>query len=70
MILKNKQLTVLTLTYVKSDDNTILASYYLYRSSFLSSSKMILECIVGIGDHTLKMAVTNDYPKIIDNNRK
>ena len=26
VILKNKQLTVLTLTYVESDDNTIFAS--------------------------------------------
>ena len=25
---------------------------------------------MGIGNHTLKMAVTDDYPRIIEDNRK
>ena len=29
-----------------------------------------MKCIVGIDNHTLKMAVNEDYPRIIEDNRK
>ena len=61
MIFKSKQLTALAPIYVFVAKLTFKSEKYKLR---------VIKCIMGNGNHTLKMADTEIFPQIIEDNRK